>query len=826
MANIVVNLLFIYYFTRFIETAYSESNTLVQGQQLKDGQYLASASGNYKLGFFSGSGRKRYVGIWHKHANVKNAATDWKPLWAADNGRNPSTRGIWDEQDNLGSSRAAEKPVWVANRNNPVLDNSGILTIGSDGHLKILHDGGVEIVLFSAPLENNASATLLDSGNFVVHELNSDGSIKQVVALNCKQLNLLVLFVKFKLKYWYEAKSFRDGEHLASSGGTFRLEFFSPGSSRNRYVGISFNIADGVLLVANKKVVWVTNRDNPIADKSGILMIDELGNFILREQNSDGSTRQVLWQSFDYPTDTLLPGMKLGISMKTTDIWSLTWWISENNPAKGTFTLTAGFNMDDESMLVIWWQGNTYWISGNWQNGHFEFVPRLSNVVIWWQGNTYWISGNWQNGHFEFVPRLSNERDISFSYISNENEKYFTYYLNKIRTLSRYMIDFTGAILEMTGLAPFSASACSYGSYPGCMKQQLPACRKPNDQFKQRKGVMSGEGFKFDGNYNMSLSDCRAKCLDNCSCIAYAATDYDDTSCTIWSKGVNFKESNNSYSLDVYFLVQEKDILVQGQKLRDGEHLASSGGTFRLEFFSPGSSRNRYVGISFNIADGVLLVANKKVVWVTNRDNPIADKSGNFILREQNSDGSTRQVLWQSFDCPTDTLLPGMKLGISMKTTDIWSLTWWISESNPAKGTFTLTAGFNMDDENFTGAILEMRGLAPFGAGDCSNGSYPGCVKQQLPACRKPNDQFEQRKGVMSGEGFKFDGNYNMSLFDCRAKCLNNCSCIAYAATDYNETSCTIWSKGVNFKESNNSYSLDVYFLVQEKGKFTSDVSL
>ncbi|XP_050286196.1 G-type lectin S-receptor-like serine/threonine-protein kinase CES101 [Quercus robur] len=357
-----------------------------------------------------------------------------------------------------------------------------------------------------------------------------------------------------------QGQKLRDGEHLASSGGTFRLEFFSPGSSRNRYVGISFNIADGVLLVANKKVVWVANRDNPIADKSGILMIDELGrltishsggslivsnsvqaannasamllesgNFILREQNSDGSTRQVLWQSFDYPTDTLLPGMKLGISMKTTDIWSLTSWISENNPAKGTFTLTAGFNMDDESMLVIWWQGNTYWISGNWQNGHFEFVPRFSN-----------------------------ERDISFSYISNENEKYFTYYLNKNRTLSRYMIDFTGAILEMTGLAPFGASACSYGSYPGCVKQQLPACRKPNDQFEQRKGAMSGEGFKFDGNYNMSLFDCRAKCLNNCSCIAYAATDYNDTSCTIWSKGVNFKESNNSYSLNVYFLVQEK----------------------------------------------------------------------------------------------------------------------------------------------------------------------------------------------------------------------------------------------------------------------------
>uniref|UniRef100_A0A2N9IMQ1 non-specific serine/threonine protein kinase n=1 Tax=Fagus sylvatica TaxID=28930 RepID=A0A2N9IMQ1_FAGSY len=271
----------------------------------------------------------------------------------------------------------------------------------------------------------------------------------------------------------------RDGEQLVSVDGKFRLEFFSPGTSRNRYVGISFNIPDDkTVVIANKKVVWVANRDNPIADKSGILMIDEFGrliishgggcvfvsnsvpaennatasamlldsgNFILREQNSDGSTRQNLWQSFDYPTDTLLPGMKLGMGLKTTDVWSLTSWISENNPAKGSFTLTAAFHMDGTSMLVIWWQGNSYWTSGIWQNGHFEFVPRLSN-----------------DGY------------NNFSLISNENEMYFTYSLNENHNLSRYMIDSTGAILEITGLAPFGGGPCSYGSYPGCLKQQLP----------------------------------------------------------------------------------------------------------------------------------------------------------------------------------------------------------------------------------------------------------------------------------------------------------------------------------------------------------------
>ncbi|GMY34217.1 G-type lectin S-receptor-like serine/threonine-protein kinase CES101 [Fagus crenata] len=237
--------------------------------------------------------------------------------------------------------------------------------------------------------------------------------------------------------------------------------------------------------------VFVSNSVPAENNATASAMLLDSGNFILMEQNSDGSTRQNLWQSFDYPTDTLLPGMKLGMGLKTTDRWSLRWsltsWISENNPAKG---------------------------------------------------NAYWTSGNWQNGHFEFVPRLSNDGYNNFSLISNENEMYFTYSLNKNHNLSRYMIDSTGAILEITGLAPFGGGPCSYGSYTGCF--------------------MSGEGFKFDGNYNLSLFDCREKCMNNCSCIAYAFTENNQTSCTIWSKGVNFKENNYSYSQEIYVLIVVK----------------------------------------------------------------------------------------------------------------------------------------------------------------------------------------------------------------------------------------------------------------------------
>ncbi|WJZ91074.1 hypothetical protein VitviT2T_010179 [Vitis vinifera] len=64
--------------------------------------------------------------------------------------------------------------------------------------------------------------------------------------------------------------------------------------------------------------------------------------------------------------------------------------------------------------------------------------------------------------------------------------------------------------------------------------------------------------------------------------------------------------------------------------------------------------------------------------------------SGNFVLAALNSDGSVKQTLWESVDDPTDTLLPGMKLGINLKNRQNWSLASWIHEQVPTPGTFTL----------------------------------------------------------------------------------------------------------------------------------------
>nr|DAD46567.1 TPA_asm: hypothetical protein HUJ06_016504 [Nelumbo nucifera] len=139
-----------------------------------------------------------------------------------------------------------------------------------------------------------------------------------------------------------EGEGVQDWDHLKSASGIFRLGFSGPSASRNRYLGISYNKA------RDATVVWVANRNNPIADSSGLLTMDgdgklkithsggsaimlyskqtagnvtttllDSGNFVLREVDSNGTATRVLWQSFDYPTNTLLPGMKLGLNSKT-----------------------------------------------------------------------------------------------------------------------------------------------------------------------------------------------------------------------------------------------------------------------------------------------------------------------------------------------------------------------------------------------------------------------------------------------------------------------------------------------------------------------------
>ncbi|XWS16357.1 hypothetical protein CRYUN_Cryun34aG0078800 [Craigia yunnanensis] len=329
---------------------YSQTATIVQGQQLKHYQQLVSTSGMFKLGFKSVHENNSYLGIWY-----------------------------YGEDDDL---------VWVANRNTPIFGTSGILEIDDQGNLKILHESADPVVLYSVEEPSNTRATLEDSGNFVLHELNSDGSIKQV-----------------------------------------------------------------------------------------------------------------LWQSFDHPTDTLLPEMKLGINSKTGPNWSLTSWRSDMSPASGSFTLRL--DPSDTNQLIIWWRGEIYWKSGSSLQGFFMALSNSS---------------------------------YDFGCFSNENETYFNYTVKKAVT--------KGELVSSKADSVASEVSCTKNLSIGCLKQNIPECRSlGNNIFQHHLGFMSNSGFKFSESGNLSRIDCQAECLTDCSCVAYASKKDDETGCEIWCTGISFSES-------------------------------------------------------------------------------------------------------------------------------------------------------------------------------------------------------------------------------------------------------------------------------------------
>ncbi|KAE8667797.1 hypothetical protein F3Y22_tig00112370pilonHSYRG00016 [Hibiscus syriacus] len=155
--------------------------------------------------------------------------------------------------------------------------------------------------------------------------------------------------------------SVSDGETLVSALETFELGFFSPGKSRNRYLRIWYKNSI-------EAVVWVANRNNPIADTKGVLTVRDGGNLVLLDRkksvvwssNVSGTAERpvaqlldtgnlvlkdnksmperYLWQSFDSPSDTLLAGMTIGWNLKTGEERYLTSWKSADDSSPGNFT--------------------------------------------------------------------------------------------------------------------------------------------------------------------------------------------------------------------------------------------------------------------------------------------------------------------------------------------------------------------------------------------------------------------------------------------------------------------------------------------------------
>ena len=267
-------------------------------------------------------------------------------------------------------------------------------------------------------------------------------------------LCILLIFLSFQTIPSFSAdvisayQTLSGDQTIISSGGVFELGFFKPGKSSNYYIGIWYK------KVSQQTIVWVANRDTPISNKNTAKLVISNGNLVLLNESnitvwstsltpttSDykvailldsgnlvlreklGSLEN-LWQSFDYPTDTFLPGGKIKLNKKTKQPQYLTSWKNNEDPATGLFSL--------------------------------ELVPKGSNsyLILWNKSEQYWTSGPWngQSQTFSLVPEMRLNYIFNFSFVSNENESYFTYSMYNSSIFSRLVMSISGQIQQLSWL--------------------------------------------------------------------------------------------------------------------------------------------------------------------------------------------------------------------------------------------------------------------------------------------------------------------------------------------------------------------------------------
>ncbi|RWR88164.1 receptor-like serine/threonine-protein kinase SD1-8 [Cinnamomum micranthum f. kanehirae] len=416
-------------------------------------------------------------------------------------------------------------------------------------------------------------------------------------------LILYITFFSFSSKISIAAQdkitsstSMSANDTLISPSSTFELGFFT--RSNSTYLGIWYK------KISIQTVVWVANRDTPLSKSTGILRIDggnlillegltkvvwstniskgvarpiaqllDTGNFVLREEG-DNNVDSFLWQSFDYPSDTLLPGMKIGWSSKAGLNRFLTSWKDDDDPSSGDYN----YKMDP--------------------NG-------LAQLLLRFQSHIKYRSGPWNGVRFSGMPEMKPNSVYGFYCVSTPDEVYYTYELLNSSLISRLMVNRTGHIERYTwdlesrdsiwklywwapkdqcdeyskcgpyGICNVNSSSvcdCGKGFEPktpeewslgvtsaGCVRKAPLQCS--GDGFLKLTAMKLPDSPQAFVNSSMSLEECRIECLNNCHCEAYASADIASGSgCIRWTSDlIDLKQFLNG-GQDLYIRVPASEL--------------------------------------------------------------------------------------------------------------------------------------------------------------------------------------------------------------------------------------------------------------------------
>ena len=360
------------------------------------------------------------------------------------------------------------------------------------------------------------------------------------------------------------------GETLVSSGQRFELGFFSPGDSRNLYLGIWYKNS-------SRSIVWVANRENPLTDSYGVLTLAKNGNLILTDRknqtvwSSNSSRAEVpvaqllesgnfvvrektntnpenyIWQSFDFPSDTLLPGMKVGWNFKTGLNRVLTSWKNVSDPSRGEST----YEFDNLGLLQLISRKGSEKIfrSGLWNGLQFSGSVLTVNAVfkpnVVYDNDELYYTCEANDNSVVTRMTLTDSGSIQRLLLNEGSGEWKVMY-----TQPNDMCDVYGncgangicrinkrPICEcLKGFVPKQPKEWEVLNWIGGCVRRIPLTCEKGEGFLKLEGVKLPDLVQYWLNKSMSLEECEAECLKNCSCTAYANSDIRNggSGCLMW----------------------------------------------------------------------------------------------------------------------------------------------------------------------------------------------------------------------------------------------------------------------------------------------------
>ncbi|CAN6277057.1 unnamed protein product [Urochloa humidicola] len=446
-----------------------------------------------------------------------------------------------------------------------------------------------------------------------------------------------------------------DNETLVSANGAFTMGFFSPGASTRRYLGIWFTVAPDA-------VCWVANRDRPINDNSGVLVVSDTGSLLLLDGGSgriawstnsrstspveaqlldngnlvvrNPGSATVLWHSFDHPANVLLSGMKMGKDLSSGDEWHLTSWRSGDDPSPGAFRRVLDTGGRPDSVV---WQGDAKTFrTGPWNGVRFGGIPEVLA---------------YQQDLFEYQMVMS-PREVTFGYNVKPGAAFTYSVLTDTGEVKRLVWDASSRAWQTTYQGP--RDVCdAYGkcgafnlcnvsaaaaSFCGCVRGfglASPArvsgrCRRnvaladcaadgaTTDGFVRVPGVKLPDTHNASVDTGITVDACRKRCLANCSCLAYAAADIsaggDGSGCIMWTDDL----------LDMRYVDRGQDLYLRlaESELTPAPDLPPPSPPSRPRAFPTGA----VIGASVGSVVGIVLIAFLVVAVIRRRRHSYSGK--------------------------------------------------------------------------------------------------------------------------------------------------------------------------------------------------------